>query len=154
MAEALPGTVTVAGLTRQLGGSIKPAVGVTAQLRSTVPLKPFDSPTVMMEAEVPPWDTAGGENDAACRVKLPWAEAADGKASTVANRQRAVSLTLWKRPLPASGARLPEGQTCVLVFGIPKAVRRKPEAVVREDWSCDDSDCIDSDFTMSRFRFK
>ena len=164
MAEALPGTVTVAGLTRQLGGSVTPVVGVTWQVRSTVPLNRVVVPTVMMEAEVPPWDTAGGENDDACRVKVPWAKAADGKASK-AIRQRAVTLTLRKSRLPASALRLLPHRTIPgRRFGVPQAERRRPEAVVREDsgcndwgcddWGCNDSVCIDSDFTMSRFRFK
>ena len=86
VAEAVPGAVTVAGLTTHAGGSVK-VPGVTAQLRLTVPLKPLIAPTVIFEAEVPPAVTASGENGAACKVKLPCANAADGKARQAANRQ-------------------------------------------------------------------
>jgi hypothetical protein len=86
VAEALALGVTVDGLTVQTGGStIVVAVDVTAQARSTVPLKPLMAPTVMVEADVPPGATARGLNGMACRVTF-WADALNGNASKVASR--------------------------------------------------------------------
>jgi len=88
VAEATAGAVTAAGLTVQTGMStIVCVVEVTVQARSTVPVK-LSAPTVTLEEDEPPGDTALGERGSASRVKV-WAEA-DGKARRAANRQRAV----------------------------------------------------------------
>jgi hypothetical protein len=123
VAEALAGGVTVAGLTVQTGVSVN-VVGVTWQLRSTVPVKPGSVPIVMFEDDVPPGATASGDSGAACKVKF-WADANDGKVRNAANRHKAPT------------------RAC--------AVRRRILDFDGKDF--DGTDCIDSDFTMSRFRF-
>ena len=88
--EALPGAVTVAGLTRQPGVSTG-SEGVTVQVRSTVPPKPPPEPTVTLVAELPPGGTASGEKGARSNVKL-WANADDGKARSAARIASAMRL--------------------------------------------------------------
>jgi hypothetical protein len=95
VAEALEGAFTVAGLTEHAGGSVK-VVGMTWQLKLTVPVNPLTDPTVTVADEVPSGGTATGENVEASRVKL-WADAEIGRLNSAANRQRAarVARPLW-----------------------------------------------------------
>jgi len=89
VADAMAGAVTLVGLTVQRGMStIVCVVDVTVQARSTVPVNPLSEPTVMLDEDVPPGDTALGERGSATMVKV-WAEA-DGKARRAAKRHRAV----------------------------------------------------------------
>ena len=90
VAEALAGAVTVAGLTVHAGGSVK-VVGMTWQLRLTVPVNPLTDPTVTAADEVPSGGIATGENVEVSKVKL-WAEAEIGRLNRAANRQRAARL--------------------------------------------------------------
>jgi hypothetical protein len=71
----------------QAGGSEK-VVGVTWQLRLTVPVKP---PTVTMADEVPSGGTATGENAEASTVRV-CADAETGKLKSAASRQRTATL--------------------------------------------------------------
>ncbi len=68
VAVALAGTVTDAGLMVHVGVSVVCWDDVTAQLRFTVPLKPFTDPTWMFEDDVPPGAIASGLNEVACSV--------------------------------------------------------------------------------------
>jgi hypothetical protein len=132
VAEALEGAFTVAGLTVHAGGSVK-VVGMTWQLRLTVPVNPLTDPTVTVADEVPSGGIATGENSDACRVKV-CADAEIGRLNSAANRQRAA------RP-----ARVPRR------MNVCGAVADAISDVVS---NCEVSDFEVSDFNMSRVRFK
>lgn len=92
--EALPGAVTLDGLTRQAGVSVR-VEGTTVQDKLTTPPNPPPEPTVTLVAELPPGGTAGGEKGAKSNVKL-WANADEGKATSTA---RMASATRLARPI-------------------------------------------------------
>jgi len=131
VAEALAGALTVAGLTVHAGGSVK-VVGITWQLRLTVPVKPLTDPTVTIADEVPSGGTATGENADASRVKL-CADAA-GKVKRAASRHRAATATWTVRWISVDC----DGLDC-----------NGSDVVSSVVW-----DCEVSDFNMSRFWFK
>lgn len=112
VAEALAGAFTVAGLTAQAGGSVK-VVGVTWQVRFTVPVKPATDPTVMSADEVPSGGTATGENAEASRVKV-CADAETGRLKSAASRQRIATLAWVPRRMNAGFDG--NGQDLVLDF--------------------------------------
>ena len=91
VAVAVAGTVTEAGLTRHVGGSVMElSDGLTWQVRFTVPVKPVVDPIWILDDAVPLGDTATGSNEEACRVNS-CANAGDDErhASDAAIRHRA-----------------------------------------------------------------
>lgn len=132
VAEALEGAFTVAGLTEHAGGSVK-VVGMTWQLRLTVPVKPLTDPTVTVADEVPSGGIATGENSDACRVKV-CADAEIGRLNSAANRQRAARLARAPRRMNVCGA--------------------VADAISDVVSNCEVPDFEVSDFNMSRVRFK
>jgi hypothetical protein len=153
VAEALAGGVTVAGLTEQLGGSVIDwIVDVTWQPRLTLPLKPLSVPTVTFEDDVPPGATASGDSVSACSVKV-WAAASDGKIRNAANRHKtAVSA----RPDHAELNGLDSNGLDFNDWDFNESAFNDSDFNVSDfDASVlNASDCDDSDFNMSRSKFK
>jgi hypothetical protein len=144
VAEALALGVTVDGLTVQTGGSTTVVtVEVTAQARSTVPLKPLIDPTVMVDDEVPPGATASGLNVAACRV-TPWADASIGRASQAANRHTVA--------MPACRMRRVRGD-CEEFFGESNLDEFIFDELIFDGLDKRICDRDDSDFHMSKVCF-
>jgi len=85
VAVAVAGTVTDAGLTRHVGGSVMElSDGLTWQVKFTVPLKPVVEPIWIFEDAVPLGETASGLNGDACSVNS-WAKATDDRPEASAS---------------------------------------------------------------------
>ena len=138
---AFAGGVTLVGLTAQIGGEVVVWVDVTWHVRSTVPLKPPETPVVMLEEDWPPGATASGENGAACSVK----SCAEADESNVSNERNTVMA--HKTAMVACPAR-------IFSSGFENAGfdNLNFDGSDFDSLNFDHTDFDESDFNMSRFK--